>query len=112
MLKKITILAVLFAVLTLAAAPEAFACHRHRRSAYRTAYYSPYRYRGVASDRYYRASRGHSTRNLLLTIAGPGAVGAGIGALIGGGKGAGVGALLGGGGGALYYLTKHRNRRY
>lgn len=109
MLKKITILAVLLAVLSLAAAPEAFACNRHRRSAYRTAYSRPYR--GVASSRYYRASRGHSTRNMLLTIAGPGAVGAGIGALFGGGKGAGAGALLGGGGGALYYLAKHRNRR-
>jgi hypothetical protein len=45
-----------------------------------------------------------------LTVVGPAAVGAGIGALAGGGKGAGVGALIGGGGGALYYLIRHRRR--
>jgi hypothetical protein len=121
MFKKITVIAVLMAFIFLAAAPETFACHRYRRSGYRTAYYSPYRYRArayspyryrsVAGERYY-ARRGHSTRNLLLTIAAPGAIGAGVGALLGGGKGAGIGALLGGGGGAAYYLIKHRNRRY
>jgi hypothetical protein len=47
---------------------------------------------------------------MILTIAGPAAVGAGIGAIARGGKGAGIGALLGGGGGALYYLIKHRRR--
>ncbi len=63
----------------------------------------------VASARYYAAPRrGHSTRNMILTIAGPAAVGAGIGAIANGGKGAGIGALLGGGGGALYHLFKHR----
>jgi hypothetical protein len=63
----------------------------------------------VAGARYYAAPRrGHSTRNMILTIAGPAAVGAGIGAIAGGGKGAGIGALLGGGGGALYHLIKHR----
>ena len=56
--------------------------------------YSPYRYRSVAGQRYY-GRRGHSTRNLILSIAAPGAVGAGVGALLGGKKGAGVGALLG-----------------
>jgi len=45
---------------------------------------------------------------LILTIAGPAAVGAGIGAIAKGGKGAGIGALIGGGGGALYHLFKHR----
>jgi hypothetical protein len=44
-------------------------------------------------------------------VVGPAAVGAGIGAIAGGGKGAGVGALIGGGGGALYYLLKNRGRR-
>lgn len=63
----------------------------------------------VAGARYYAAPRrGHSTRNMILTIAGPAAVGAGIGAIAKGGKGAGIGALLGGGGGALYHLIKHR----
>jgi len=63
----------------------------------------------VAGTRYYAAPRrGHSTRNMILTIAGPAAVGAGIGAIARGGKGAGIGALLGGGGGALYHLFKHR----
>jgi len=47
---------------------------------------------------------------MLLTIGAPAAIGAGLGALFGGGKGAGVGALLGGGGGAAYYLIKHRRR--
>lgn len=63
----------------------------------------------VAGARYYAAPRrGHSTRNMILMIAGPAAVGAGIGAIARGGKGAGIGALLGGGGGALYHLFKHR----
>jgi hypothetical protein len=62
----------------------------------------------VAGARYYAAPRrGHSTRNMILTIAGPAAVGAGIGAIARGGKGAGIGALIGGGGGALYHLIKH-----
>jgi hypothetical protein len=75
------------------------------------AYYarSPRRVR-VAGTRYTAEHRGHSTRNMILTIAGPAAVGAGIGGIIRGGKGAGIGALLGGGGGALYYLAKHRRR--
>ena len=71
--------------------------------------YSPYRYRSVAGQRYY-GRRDHSTRNLILSIAAPGAVGAGVGALLGGKKGAGVGALLGAGGGAAYYLIRNRNR--
>lgn len=66
----------------------------------------------VAGARYYAEPRkDHSTRNLILTIAGPAAVGAGIGAIARGGKGAGIGALLGGGGGALYHLFKNRRRR-
>ncbi|MFY9572637.1 MAG: hypothetical protein WAV20_14655, partial [Blastocatellia bacterium] len=71
-----------------------------------TRYYSQPYYRGVAGTRYYgqRYYRGrNSTRNLVLTIVGPAAVGAGIGALVGGGKGAGIGALVGGGGGALFH---------
>lgn len=64
---------------------------------------------GYYGQRYYRR---HSTRNLVLTIAGPAAVGAGVGALAGGRKGAGIGALVGGGGGALFYLLRHRGRRY
>jgi hypothetical protein len=70
--------------------------------------YYPRRVR-VAGTRYTAtAHRGHSTRNMILTIAGPAAVAAGIGGIVHGGKGAGIGALLGGGGGALYYLAKHR----
>src|SRR5262249_51227681 len=82
-----------------------------RRSSYRS--YRTYRgaRSGVAGARYYaERRRGHSTRDLILTIAAPAAIGAGIGALAGGGKGAGVGALLGGGGGALYHLIKKRRR--
>ena len=132
MLKRFTVMAILLAVFSLAITPELFACHRHRRAVayrsayygnsyyrtgyygrpyYRTAYYrSPYRYSGVAGSRYYNVRRGHSTRNMLLTIGAPAALGAGLGALFGGGKGAGVGALLGGGGGAAYYLIRHRRR--
>jgi hypothetical protein len=47
---------------------------------------------------------------MILTIAAPAAIGAGIGALVGGKKGAGVGALFGGGGGALYHLIKRRRQ--
>ena len=61
----------------------------------------------VAGARYYASPRrGHSTRNMILTIAAPAAIGAGIGAIAHGGKGAGIGALSGGGG-ALYQLIKH-----
>jgi hypothetical protein len=114
------------AFISLAIPSDTFACHRNRRAAYRSGYartyyspygyqgrtyYSPYRYRSVAADRYYR-SRGHSTRDTILRIAGPAAVAAGVGALLGGKSGAGIGALLGGGGGAIYHLTRNRNRRY
>jgi len=65
----------------------------------------------------YRGYRGRrdrgglgSTGRAVLTVGAPAAVGAGVGALLGGGKGAAVGALLGGGGGAIYYLSKNRNR--
>jgi len=78
-------------------------------SGVRGRYYTPRARTRVAGARYYASPRrGHSTRNMILTIAGPAAVGAGIGAIARGGKGAGIGALLGGGGGALYYLFKHR----
>jgi hypothetical protein len=63
----------------------------------------------VAGVRYEAAPRkDHSTRNMILRIAAPAAIGAGIGAIAGGKKGAGAGALIGGGGGALYQLIKHR----
>jgi hypothetical protein len=55
--------------------------------------------------------RGNSKLKTALTIAAPAAIGAGVGALVGGKKGAGVGALLGGGGGAAYHLFKNRDRR-
>ena len=82
-----------------------------------TRYYRQPYYTRVAGTRYYGPSyyRGyrdrHSTRNAVLTVVGPAAVSAGIGAIAGGGKGAGVGALIGGGGGALYYLLRNRGRR-
>jgi hypothetical protein len=66
---------------------------------------------------YYRSTpvrskrRGSSKLKTALTIAAPAAIGAGVGALVGGKKGAGVGALLGGGGGAVYHLFKDRDRR-
>jgi hypothetical protein len=131
MLKRVAaiVLAVLF--ISLAAAPETLAFTRYRRDGSRRTvaanYYSPDGYRGVASQRYYsqpyynggagsryygRNYQDHSTRNLVLTVLAPAAVGAGIGAIAGGGKGAGIGAAIGGGGGALFYLLKHHGRRY
>ena len=50
----------------------------------------------------------NSTLKTVLTIAAPAAIGAGVGAAVGGGKGAGAGALIGGGGGALYHLIRNR----
>jgi hypothetical protein len=73
------------------------AVHRARQS---QVYYQPVRSRG---------KRRSSKVRTALTIAGPAAVGAGVGILAGGKKGAAVGALLGGGGGALYHLFKNRN---
>ena len=130
MLKRLAaiVLAVIF--ISLAAAPETLAFTRYRRGGYgrtvATNYYSPNGYRGVASQRYYSQPyynggagsryygryRDHSTRNLVLSVVAPAAVGAGIGAIAGGGKGAGIGAAIGGGGGALFYLLKHHGRRY
>ena len=82
---------------------------RNTSSVRRTSYARRYAPRTrVAGARYYSETRrGHSTRNMILRIAGPAAVGAGIGAIAHGGKGAGIGALIGGGGGALYQLIRH-----
>lgn len=117
MLKRTAVIVLAMAFLSLAIAPETFACHRNRRAGYyrpaATRYYGSNAYRGVAGARYYGQPyyRGHSTRNLILTVAAPAAIGAGIGGIAGGGRGAGIGALVGGGGGALFYLLKHRGRR-
>ena len=75
----------------------------------RRAYYPRTRVVRVSTSRGV-VRRGHSTRNMILRIAAPAAIGAGIGAIAGGKKGAGIGALLGGGGGALYHLVKHGRR--
>ena len=74
------------------------------------AYYPRTRVVRVAGSRTV-ARRGHSTRNMILRIAAPAAIGAGIGAIAGGKRGAGIGALLGGGGGAIYHLVKYGRRR-
>jgi hypothetical protein len=76
-----------------------------RRTSYVRRYSSGTR---VAGATYYAPPRrNHSTRNMILRIAAPAAIGAGIGGIVKGGKGAGIGALLGGGGGALYHLIRH-----
>ena len=75
----------------------------------RRAYYPRTRVVRVSTSRGV-VRRGHSTRNMILRIAAPAAIGAGIGAIAGGKKGAGIGALLGGGGGAVYHLIKHGRR--
>lgn len=136
MSKRIAAIALAVTFLSLAVAPETLA-QRSRRDCNRsvnTRSYSSYPSRGVAGQRYYaepnyrgvgssyygqpynrdyRDYRGnrHSTRDAILTVGAPAAVGAGIGAIVDGGKGAGVGALIGGGGGALFYLLKNRGRR-
>lgn len=134
MSKRIAAIVLAVTFLSLAVAPETLA-QRSRRDCNRsvnTRSYSSYPSRGVAGQRYYaepyyrggsgtgyyaqRYNRdyrrgGHSTRDAVLTVAAPAAVGAGVGAIMGGQKGAGVGALLGGGGGALFYLLKNRGRR-
>jgi hypothetical protein len=131
MLKRITVMLLMLVFAYMAVAPETLAHNRKRRANYR-AYnqgfrsynqgyyynqgYRPYRYRGVASDRYYRGFRSRrnglgSTGRAILTVAAPAAIAAGVGALIGGKKGAAVGALLGGGGGAAYHLIRNRRDR-
>jgi hypothetical protein len=77
-------------------APASYSGRRHYRRA------------RVAGVRYYAAPRkDHSTRRMILRIAAPAALGAGIGLAAGGGRGAGAGALIGGGAGAIYHLIKH-----
>lgn len=140
MSKRIPAIVLAVAFISLALAPETFA-QRYRRDcdrSYARSYSSyPYRavagqryyatpyYNGVATSRYYgqsdygrryygrdyyRRDR-HSTRNAILSVGVPAAVGAGIGAITAGGKGAGLGALIGGGGGALVYALRNRGRR-
>lgn len=129
-LKRVAAIALAVIFISLATAPETLAFNRHRRGGsartVATNYYNPNGYRGVGTQRYYsqpyygvagsryngRYYQDHSTRNLVLTVLAPAAVGAGIGAIAGGGKGAGIGAAIGGGGGALFYLLKHHGRRY
>ena len=130
MTKRLVSAVVVLTFVILTAAPESLACHRGRRTVvrnssyntggYRAAgygngYYSPYRSAGVAGERYYNNGErwnSGSTGRAVLTVAAPAALGAGVGAILGGGKGAGVGALLGGGGGALYYLIRNNHRRF
>jgi hypothetical protein len=75
---------------------------RQSRPAYRRAAYRSSR------PAYYGQRRRNSKLRTALQIAAPAAIGAGVGAMVGGKKGAGVGALLGGGGGAVYALIKNR----
>jgi hypothetical protein len=99
MIRKLAALVVIAVIIALAMAPESLACHRRS-----------YARRAVAGAAYYAEPyRGHSTRNMVLSIAAPAAIGAGIGALAGGKKAAAAGALIGGGAGAgLYLLTRRR----
>ncbi|SRR5258705_13990306 len=135
MLKRVAAIVLALTFISLAIAPETLAqgyrrdCNRSVSArSYSSRSYSSYPYRGVAGQRYYAEpyysggagtsyygqryyGNRHSTRDAILTVGAPAAVGAGIGAIAGGGKGAGIGALIGGGGGALFYLLNHRGRR-
>ena len=136
MSKRIAAIVLAVTFVSLAVAPETLAQRSRRDGCNRpvsTRSYSSYPSRGVAGQRYYAepyygggtATRyygeryydgryyrdRHSTRDAILTVGAPAAVGAGIGAIAGGGKGAAVGALIGGGGGALFYLLRHHGRR-
>jgi hypothetical protein len=69
---------------------------------------------GFAGQRHYhyystynRVHRRHPTRDKILHVAVPAAIGAGIGGIAAGGGGAGIGALVGGGAGGLFYLFRH-----
>lgn len=133
MLKRLAVLSLALVFVYMAVAPETYAHGRRRRVVFNQGYrtynqgyyynqgfrrqsFRPYRYNGIASQRYYRGydrnrSRLGSTGRALLTIGAPAAIAAGVGALLGGKKGAAVGALLGGGGGAAYYLIRNRRDR-
>jgi hypothetical protein len=77
-------------------------CRQTRPASYRRAAYRNSR------PAYYGRQHRNSKLRTALRIAAPAAIGAGVGAMVGGKKGAGVGALLGGGGGAIYALIKNR----
>src|SRR5260370_35876280 len=86
--KKLAIIVLVAALLSLALAPESLACRRHY-SGYRSrpaAYYYVPRSR-VAGVAY--SHHGHSTRNKILTVHGPAAGGAGTDASSGPGRPAG-----------------------
>ncbi|MEW6207946.1 MAG: hypothetical protein AB1631_06235 [Acidobacteriota bacterium] len=118
-LLSITLIALFILVASSIPASAHQRCRARSRSVAARSYYAPRPYyrnaRSYYAPRYYRGRRNGLSRRTraILTIAAPAAIGAGLGALVGGGKGAGVGALLGGGGGAAYYLIKNRrSRRY
>ncbi|MEW6125517.1 MAG: hypothetical protein AB1757_00525 [Acidobacteriota bacterium] len=140
MTKKLFVASLLLIFSFIALAPDSLAqCRNNRRAAYNRYYnnsnyygrgysygnnynYSRrgyndnrYPYSRVAGARYdnpnyYRGYNRNSKTRAVMTVVAPAAIGAGVGALMGGKKGAAVGALLGGGGGAAYYLLKRRNR--
>ena len=84
----------------------------------RTVHYNTYNTEAVAvprtyTERYYvERGRVHHRRSLgksIAIVAGSAGVGAGIGALAGGGRGAGIGALAGGAGGFIYDRLTHNH---
>jgi len=68
-------------------------------------------YNEGSSDRmiYHDTHHNRSLKKSIAIVGGTAAVGAGIGAIAGGGKGAGIGALAGGAGGFIYDRLTHRH---
>ncbi len=63
-------------------------------------------YAPAAPRRVTRVTRGRDWAKTAMVIGGAGAAGAGVGALLGGGKGAAIGAAIGGGAATLFQV-KH-----
>ena len=120
-MKKVLV-AIMSLVLLASAAMPTWAQTSRGRYVARPSQYRVYdnsRYRGYDNSRRVYYDRRSDDRSFVdqhrdkLTVAGGTAVGAVLGALIGGGRGAAIGALVGAGGSALYtYKVRDRNNAW